>query len=110
MTDHNLLATTRDSEATSRDSEATTGDREKHLGDRPTWICRACGEPWPCAGARRDLRIEFRWFPSVFKIYMMGQMADAAADLEPDSTGPSAALYDRFLSWLPIPAQRRPTC
>jgi hypothetical protein len=93
MTDHDLLATTRDSEA--------TRDSEKHLGDRPTWICRACGDPWPCAGARRNLRIEFRWFPSVFKIYMMGQMGDAAADLEPDSTGPSAALYDRFLSWLP---------
>jgi hypothetical protein len=40
---------------------------------------------------------------------MMGQMADAAADLEPDSAGPSAVLYDRFLSWLPVPAQRRRT-
>ena len=88
---------------------APTRDHEKHIGDRPTWNCRACGDPWPCTGARGDLRIEFRRFPSVFKIYMMGQMADAAADLEPDNAGPYAALYDRFLSWLPAPAQRRRT-
>jgi hypothetical protein len=95
--------------AADEDVLATTRDYEKHIGDRPSWICRACGDPWPCARARQDLRVEFRWFPSVFKIYMMGQMADATADLEPDSPGPSAALYDRFLSWLPIPAQRRRT-
>jgi hypothetical protein len=45
----------------------------------------------------------------VFKIYMMGQMATAATDLEPDAASPSAAMYDRFLAWLPVPAQRRPT-
>jgi hypothetical protein len=88
-----------------RESPTTT---HEHLGERPTWTCRACGEPWPCADARRELRIEFRWFPSVFKIYMMGQMADAAADLEPGGAGPSPAMYERFLAWLPIPAPRRP--
>lgn len=87
------------------DPVATT--RERHLGERPTWLCRACGDPWPCVEARRELRVEFRWFPSVFKIYMIGQMVDAAADLEPDGGGPSAALYERFLSWLP--ARRGPT-
>jgi len=40
---------------------------------------------------------------------MMGQMAAAAADLEPDAASPSSAMYDRFLAWLPEPAQRRPT-
>jgi hypothetical protein len=95
--------------ATDRGGRAVTRDAQRHLGERPTWICRVCGDPWPCAGARRELRIEFRWFPSVFKIYMMGQMADAAADLEPGAAGPSAAMYERFVAWLPIPAQRRPT-
>jgi hypothetical protein len=86
---------------------AITRDHEKHLGERPSWTCRVCGDQWPCASARRQLRIEFRWFPSVFRIYMMALMSDAAADLEPDTPGPSTALYDRFLSWLPIPAQPR---
>jgi hypothetical protein len=95
--------------ATDKGGRAVTRAPERHLGERPTWTCRACGEPWPCYGARRELRVEFRWFPSVFKIYMMGQMATAAADLEPDAAGPSAAMYDRFLAWLPVPAQRRPT-
>ena len=88
-------------------SPVTTRDDEKHLGERPTWICRVCGDPWPCADARRELCVEFRWFPSVFKIYMMGQMSEAAADLEPDGGVLSADLYDRFLAWLPIPTQRR---
>lgn len=80
--------------------------RDLHIAQRPTWICRACGRPWPCADGRRELRVEFRRFPTVFKIYMMGQMADAAADLELDDGGPSADLYKRFLAWLPTGAGR----
>ena len=92
------------------DKNGPTGTRvaERHLGERPGWTCRVCGDPWPCADARRELRVEFQWFPSVFKIYMMGQMADAAADLEPGGAGPSPAMYERFLAWLPVPAPRRP--
>jgi hypothetical protein len=94
---------------TSDGPPATSREDEMHLGERPRWTCRVCGDPWPCSDARRELRAEFRWFPSVFKIYMTAQMFDAAADLEPGGGVPSAALYDRFLAWLPIPTQRRPT-
>jgi hypothetical protein len=91
------------------DGVPVTSGRDMHIAERPAWICRACGHPWPCTDARRELRVEFQWFPSVFKIYMMGQMADAVADLEPDGGGPSAALYERFFAWLPIAAQWRRT-
>jgi hypothetical protein len=87
-------------------SPATTREDESHVGERPTWTCRVCSDPWPCVNARRELRVEFRWFPSAFKIYMTAQMFDAAADLEPDGGGPSADLYERFLAWFPIPTER----
>jgi hypothetical protein len=78
----------------------TTVERSEHVGERPTWDCRACGRPWPCADARRQLRDEFRRFPSFLSIYMSAQMMDAVGDLTASGGQPPADLYERFLLWI----------
>jgi hypothetical protein len=72
-----------------------------HVGDRPTWDCRVCGRPWPCADAKSRLRDEFRTSPSFLSIYMSAQMIDAARDLTAHGADPPADLYERFLLWIP---------
>jgi hypothetical protein len=76
-------------------------ERSEHVGERPTWDCRVCGQPWPCADAKSRLRNEFRTFPSSFSIYMSAQMIDAASDLAAHGAEPPADLYERFLLWIP---------
>lgn len=71
--------------------------RMEHTPDRPSWDCHSCGRAWPCAPARRRLRAEFSYFPSVLRIYLVGQLTAAAGEL--DDAKP-AELYDRFLAWV----------
>ena len=75
-------------------------DRSVHIDTRPTWMCAACAEPWPCANAKRELRREFRDFPSVLSVYMSAKMLDAAGDFTDYGTGPPPDLYERFMSWI----------
>ena len=79
-------------------TRAKTGKLE-HLHDRPTWDCRVCRRPWPCASAKANLLEEFRSFPSVLTVYLSGQMYDALGDLTSPGEPPPADLYERFLSW-----------
>ena len=78
----------------------TEPQRTEHLGERPSWDCRACALPWPCAQAKESLLDEFRYFPSVLSMYMSGQMQDAFDDLTAHGGHPPPDLYDRFLSWI----------
>ena len=80
---------------------ATAAEWSDHVGDRPTWDCRVCGQPWPCADAKSRLRDEFRTSPSFLSIYMSAQMIDAARDLTAHGADPPADLYERFLLWIP---------
>lgn len=80
---------------------ATAAEWSDHVGDRPTWDCRVCGRPWPCADAKSRLRDEFRTSPSFLSIYMSAQMIDAARDLTAHGADPPADLYERFLLWIP---------
>jgi hypothetical protein len=80
---------------------ATAAEWSDHVGDRPTWDCRVCGRPWPCADAKSRLRDEFRTSPSFLSIYMSAQMIDAARDLTARGADPPADLYERFLLWIP---------
>jgi len=75
-------------------------DRRGHMGTRPTWECASCGNPWPCAIAKSELRKEFRYFPSVLSIYMSAKMLDAASDFTAHGAGPPPDLYERFMSWI----------
>ena len=80
---------------------ATAAEWSDHVGDRPTWDCRVCSRPWPCADAKSRLRDEFRTSPSFLSIYMSAQMIDAARDLTAHGADPLADLYERFLLWIP---------
>ena len=74
-------------------------ERTEHIGLRPTWDCRACAQPWPCANAKSDLADEFQEFPSVLMIYMSAQMCEALADLTAHGAPAPPDLYDRFINW-----------
>ncbi|GAA1606803.1 hypothetical protein [Actinoplanes couchii] len=76
----------------------------EHLSDRPHWLCRVCGEPWPCPEARASLLSEYRAFPSLLKIYMTTLMYAAMRDLTIDDVPSPAELHDRFLTWAQPPA------
>jgi hypothetical protein len=79
-----------------------------HTPLRPTWACRSCGNPWPCAEARLHLKAEFDGRYSTLSIYLAGLMYEAMHDLyhlNPfDGPGPQD-MFDRFVGWGPF---RRP--
>ena len=68
----------------------------EHTADRPSWNCRACAKPWPCDPARQAMAAQFIGYPSVLRIYLAAQLADACDDI-PDVT--AEELYDRFMAW-----------
>ncbi|MBB4749268.1 putative metal-binding protein [Actinoplanes lobatus] len=70
----------------------------EHLPERPAWLCRRCGEPWPCPPAKTDLLHEYRDFRSLLMIYLAAQHWQASEDLTARSEIP-ANLHTRFLSW-----------
>ena len=78
----------------------TTMQRTEHSNVRPSWDCRVCGLPWPCASAKADLVREFEKFPSVLAIYMSAQMHDALSDLSDYGDPAPLDLYERFLGWV----------
>jgi hypothetical protein len=78
---------------------SATPKHTEHLYQRPTWDCRICENPWPCANAKSDLLAEFAKFPSVLQIYMSAQMHDALHELTAHGEPVPADLYQRFLSW-----------
>ena len=78
----------------------TAVEGSEHVVERPSWDCRVCAQPWPCADAKSQLQDEFRTFPSVLSIYMSAQMIDAASDLTVHGTEPLTDLYERFLGWI----------
>ena len=81
-----------------------------HLPDRPTWLCRVCGDPYPCETRRTQLLAEFSGASMQLSIFMALDLADATADL---TYTPAAELRRRFL-WFryppypPPPPEERP--
>ncbi|ASW53881.1 hypothetical protein [Plantactinospora sp. KBS50] len=78
----------------------------EHLPMRPLWLCRVCGQPWPCGRARLVLVTEYRDDPMSLFLYLAGLLHEAIDDLyqlNPSSTGAVRELFDRFLGW---PARR----
>jgi hypothetical protein len=80
--------------------DLTTVQQTEHLHGRPSWDCRVCGHPWPCANAKAGLAAEFRGLPSVLAIYMTAQMHDALVDLTAHGATAPPDLYERFLAWI----------
>lgn len=65
-----------------------------HSADRPTWNCRACGEPWPCASAQVALRAQVG--ETQLRIDLWTTLEEAVGDLT-HATGPE--LFQRFFAW-----------
>ncbi|MEV0002156.1 hypothetical protein AB0H28_07695 [Micromonospora sp. NPDC050980] len=76
----------------------------EHLPSRPLWLCRRCGQPWPCGAAKLALLAEYRDVPVSLFLYLAGCLHDAIDDLHrlnPSVTGSVADMFDRFLGWPP---------
>ncbi|WP_012182983.1 hypothetical protein [Salinispora arenicola] len=74
----------------------------EHVSMRPLWLCRRCGQPWPCGAARLALLAEYRDAPVSLFLYLAGCLHDAIDDLHrlnPRVTGSAADMFDRFLGW-----------
>lgn len=73
-----------------------------HLPLRPLWLCRTCGQPWPCGQAKLDLLASYQDSRSNLLIYLAGRLHEAIDDLHrlnPSTTGDVRDLFDRFLGW-----------
>lgn len=76
----------------------------EHLPMRPLWLCRRCGQPWPCGRARLALLAEYRQSRLSLLLYLAGLMYEAIDDLHrlyPSTSGDVRDLFDRFLGWPP---------
>lgn len=74
----------------------------EHLPLRPLWLCRRCGQPWPCGAAKLALLAEYQDSPVSLFLYLAGCLHGAIDDLHrlnPSETGSAADLFDRFLGW-----------
>jgi hypothetical protein len=74
----------------------------EHLPLRPLWLCRRCGQPWPCGVAKLALLAEYRDSRVSLCLYLAGCLHDAIDDLHrlnPAETGTAAGIFDRFLGW-----------
>ncbi|WP_073832920.1 hypothetical protein [Micromonospora sp. CB01531] len=72
-----------------------------HTPIRPIWLCRTCGNPWPCGDAKLALLAEYERDRVSLFVYLAGQLGDAMDDLaklRADMLG-SGELFGRFLSW-----------
>ncbi|MEW2445415.1 hypothetical protein [Micromonospora marina] len=67
-----------------------------HQPHRPTWECRACYEPWPCAAGQVQLAEAYRNDRSGPRFYMGELYAAAVEDLP---AFPPRLLYTQFVAW-----------
>jgi hypothetical protein len=72
-----------------------------HLPIRPSWECRACARPWPCAAAKGDLGAEFVGHPALLFYYMAAQMVAFVEDLSLRGEHPTPnSMYPRVVGWI----------
>ncbi|MFI2577762.1 hypothetical protein ACH5AJ_36820 [Streptomyces rochei] len=73
-----------------------------HLPMRPLWLCRPCGQPWPCGAAKIALLAEYRDSRVSLFLYLASCLHDAIGDLHqlhPSDTSSTTNVFDRFLGW-----------
>lgn len=74
--------------------------RTEHVAARPSWDCRACGQPWPCANAKIHLAEEYALFPTNLIVYLSTAFDEAGGDLADADGHFPVDLYERFLGWV----------
>ncbi|MBO4210340.1 flavin reductase [Micromonospora echinofusca] len=62
----------------------------------PSWICRGCGDEWPCPTRRRELLAEYHRARVSLAVYLAGKLVEAAADL---THVPAGRLHARIVGW-----------
>jgi hypothetical protein len=72
------------------------GVSPSHEAQRPGWLCKGCGEPWPCLTRRNQLSDHYILDPPGLTALMGSYLVEASADIG-DITG--TVLYQRFLGW-----------
>ncbi|GAA4609264.1 hypothetical protein GCM10023107_90770 [Actinoplanes octamycinicus] len=77
--------------------------RTNHQGERPSWDCKACGEPWPCAVAKVELAEQYQRFPHGLAVLLGSYLIEAIDDWAAGSGGSPPDLYERFLGWCEEP-------
>jgi hypothetical protein len=86
-----------------REIAVTAPSSPEHVPLRPTWLCRTCAFPWPCAQARHDLLADHADDLVFLAVFMASTMAEAVRDLvelHPATTPTPAQIWDRFMQWL----------
>jgi hypothetical protein len=75
--------------------------RTGHQPERPSWDCRACAEPWPCAVAKVELAEQYHRFPQGLFLYLTSCLIDIIDDRSGcrKNVGGESRLYDRLVSW-----------
>jgi hypothetical protein len=63
----------------------------------PDWICRGCGDLWPCETRRQQLLAEFFAFPQDLGL-LMGSFFGAAIKDRPRWS--DEGIYERFFGWI----------
>ncbi|GGN96240.1 hypothetical protein GCM10010112_87330 [Actinoplanes lobatus] len=76
--------------------------RTDHQGERPTWNCKVCGWPWPCAVAKVELAEQYQRFPRGLVVLLGSYMIEAVDDWAAGRRTPPD-LYERFLGWIDAP-------
>ncbi|WP_433792698.1 hypothetical protein [Actinoplanes sp. CA-252034] len=74
-----------------------TVQEPEHMAMRPSWDCRVCGAPWPCASAKVALSEEYRSFPSLLTLFLMSTYQEAREHL--GYLGQPADLFERIVGW-----------
>lgn len=77
---------------------------ELHRALRPTWACERCGDAWPCASSRAELRRAYGADTVGIVLLMSGYLLDAVQDLERE---PAAEVTARFVGWCQAPRASR---
>ncbi|MEH1016297.1 hypothetical protein V6U90_24725 [Micromonospora sp. CPCC 206060] len=83
-----------------------------HLPLRPLWLCRECGQPWPCGRAKLDLLASYQDNRLNLSLYLSGRLHEAIDDLHrlnSSTTGDVRNLFGRFLGWPARHCGRRPS-
>jgi hypothetical protein len=73
--------------------------RTEHDADRPSWDCRVCDQPWPCANAKIDLIDQYQRSRTMLILFMSSCMIEAINDLFHSQRIPGD-LHARFLDWV----------
>jgi len=75
----------------------------RHNPNDPTWECKACGDPWPCATRRAKFLADYVGRRSELRMVISNFFADARVDLaDPtmDLRAQYALLHTRFFAWI----------